>query len=352
MSVRPDMMNRPRERILRIVASTFLILILPAVASAHHSRAEYTGDALEFEGGLVRILWRNPHPGFTLEVDRAGQVETWEVEGWSSLYTFDRAAITQDRFAEGDTLRIRGFASNRRPGRILATHMLLADGTEAILKRDEDPYWGDSEHLGGQERWEVETRAAVVNAAEENRGIFRVWSYPSPSVLTEQYLPLRESVEAIRSEFDAVDNYIMRCEPKAMPGSMVTPNPYEIIDAGDAITIRGYEGDVVRTVHLGDAADPAEQPYSLQGYSVGRWEDDRTLAIETSRISASYLGFTGIPLSNEVEVLERYTLSDDQTRLNFHITVTDPQTFTEPATYEYYWLALGESFGQYDCDVH
>ena len=346
-------------RTMRFKASTLLFLVLPALGVTHHSRSEYSGDPIEFEGSLVRVLWRNPHPAFTVEVERDGQVETWHVEGWSSLYTFDRADIAQDRFAVGDTLRILGYASERRPGRILATHMMLADGTEAILKRDADPYWGENERLGGLERWEVETRAAVVDAVAENRGIFRVWSYPSPNVLTAQYYPLTESAQAARSEFDQVDNYIMRCESKSMPGSMLTPNPYEIIDGSDTIAIRGYEGDVVRTIHLDNAAnpaaqpaDPVAQPYSQQGYSVGHWEDDRTLVIHTSRINAGYLGFSGIPLSNEVEVVERYTLSEDQTRLDFHFAFTDPQTFTEPATAEYYWLALGEEFGQYDCDVH
>ena len=351
---------------MRFKSATLFFLVVPIVTSAHHSRAEYSGEPLEFEGALVDILWRNPHPAFTVEVVENGQAQTLRVEGWSSLYTFDRAGITEGRFAVGDTIRVLGLASNRRPGRILATHMLLTDGTEAILKRDEDPHWGESERLGGQELWEVETRAAVVDGAAENRGIFRVWSYPSPSVQTVQHVPLTAAADAARSEWDDVDNYVMRCESKSMPGSMVTPNPYEFIDAGDTITVRGYEGDVVRTVHLVDAAvpaaqpsqpgaeqaDPATQPYSHQGYSVGRWEDDRTLVIHTSRINAGYLGFTGIPLSNEIEVAERYTLSEDQTRLDFHISATDPQAFTEPATFEHYWLALGESFGQYDCGVH
>ena len=329
-----------------------LLIVLPGLASAHHSRAEYTGEPIEFEGSLVDILWRNPHPAFTVEVDENGQSQTWQVEGWSSLYTFDRAGITQDRFAPGDTVRVYGLASNRRPGRFLATHMLLADGTEAILRREEDPYWGESQRLGGQELWAIETGTRVVDAAAENRGISRVWSYPSPNVQTVQHLPLTAAAEAARAEWDPVDNYVMRCEQKTLPGSMLTPNPYEFIDNGDTITIRGYEGDVVRTVHMQDAEDPDTQPYSLQGYSVGQWEDEHTLVIHTSRISAGYLGFTGILLSDEVEVVERYTLSEDQTRLNFHVTTTDPQTFTEPATAEYYWLALGESFGQYDCNVH
>ena len=83
-----------------------------------------------------------------------------------------------------DVLRVAGLISTRRSGRILATHILLADGTEAVLKRDADPHWGKSEHLGGQEKWEAETRVAVVDAAALDRRIFRVWSYPSPSVQT------------------------------------------------------------------------------------------------------------------------------------------------------------------------
>ncbi len=336
-----------------------MIIVFPTAAAAHHSRAEYSGEPIEFEGSLVDILWRNPHPAFTVEVNGNGQSQTWQVEGWSSLYTFDRAGITQDRFAPGDTLRVYGLASNRRPGRFLATHMLLADGTEAILRREEDPYWGESQRLGGQELWEIETGARVVDAAGENRGIFRVWSYPSPNPQTVQHLPLTAAAEAARADWDPLENYVMRCEQKTLPGSMLTPNPYEFVDNGDTITVRGYEGDVVRTVHLVDAtdpaarpADPATQPYTDQGYSTGRWEDGRTLVINTSRINAGYLGFTGVPLTNEIEVVERYTLSEDQTRLDFHIAYTDPQTFSEPATAEYYWLALGEEFGQYDCGLH
>ena len=335
------------------------LLVIPVVAAAHHSRAEYSGEPIEFEGSLVDILWRNPHPAFTVEVTGNGQSQTWQVEGWSSLYTFDRAGITQDRFAPGDTVRVYGLASNRRPGRFLATHMLLADGTEAILRREEDPYWGESRRLGGQELWQIETGARVVDAAAENRGIFRVWSYPSPNPQTVQHLPLTAAAEAARADWDPLENYVMRCEQKTLPGSMLTPNPYEFVDNGDTITVRGYEGDVVRTVHLADAtdpparpADPATQPYTVQGYSIGRWEDERTLVIDTSRINAGYLGFTGVPLTNEIEVVERYTLSEDQTRLDFHIAYTDPQIFSEPATAEYYWLALGEEFGQYDCGVH
>ena len=336
---------------MKVVFIALLLLVLPPVASTHHSRAEYV-EEIEIEGKLIEVLWRNPHPGFTIEVEEDGQIKTWTLEGWSSLNGFERAGITRDRFELGDTLKIFGRISERRGARILATHVLLADGAEAVLRREAEPYWAESGHLGGRERWEAETQAAIVNAVEEDRGIFRVWSYPSPNYRTQVSWSLTESAQAARAEWDLIDNYANRCEQMGMPATMTTTNPFEFTDEGETIRIRGYEFDVVRTVHLTDSLDPATQPPSIQGFSVGHWEDENTLVIRTSRINFPYLGTSGIPLSEDAEVVERYTLSEDQTRLDFHFTITDPEFFTEPATYEYYWLALGEEFGQYDCDVH
>ena len=337
---------------MKTQATLVLAILLPMTATAHHSRAEYV-DELEITGTLVDIEWRNPHPGFVLEVDVDGEIVQWTVEGWSSLNGFTRAGITEDQFRIGDRLSVFGRVSQRREGRILSTHMLLADGTEAMLRREADPHWGESATLGGRQNWEVSTQAAVVNAAAENKGMFRVWSYPTPDYRTARHLPVTDHAREVMTQWDPVDNYVMNCQAKGMPGSMTTPNPYEFIDNGDGtLTIRGYELDVVRTVHIENAVDPTTVPASPQGYSVGHWENDgKTLVIHTSRIDFPWLATTGIPLSEDVESIERYTLSDDQTRVDFLITITDPVAFTEPATYEYYWLALGEEFGQYDCQI-
>ena len=54
-------------------------------------------------------------------------------------------------------------------------------------------------------------------------------------------------------------------------------------------------------------------------------------------------------VSEDVEIEERYSLSADQSRLDFEITITDPSTFTSPAHLDGYWLSLGESIQPYDC---
>ena len=60
----------------------------------------------------------------------------------------------------------------------------------------------------------------------------------------------------------------------------------------------------------------------------------------------------GTPQSAAVTIRERFTPSADQSRLDYELTVTDPATFTEPAVYERYWLALGASIERYDCQVY
>ena len=51
-------------------------------------------------------------------------------------------------------------------------------------------------------------------------------------------------------------------------------------------------------------------------------------------------------------MVERFTLTDDQNRLDYHLTVVDPATFTEPATITGHWLALGEEIAPFECDVY
>jgi len=42
-------------------------------------------------------------------------------------------------------------------------------------------------------------------------------------------------------------------------------------------------------------------------------------------------------------------LSEDGSRLNYEVTVTDPNTFTEPVSISTYWLDLGEPMEIYNC---
>jgi hypothetical protein len=108
--------------------------------------------------------------------------------------------------------------------------------------------------------------------------------------------------------------------------------------------------DTERTIHMDRTEPPPGEPHSVLGYSVGEWNDG-ALEVKTSLINWPYFDQIGTPLSEAVTVTERYTLSEDQGRLDIEITVVDPATFREPAIIRNSWLAYGDVISRYDCMV-
>ena len=315
----------------------------PVVASAHHSVAGYSDDIVEAEGELVTLEWRNPHVRFTLKTETAnGEAQMWSLHG-NSVYNMQREGITAELFSIGQRVRVAARQSSRDDLDFLATNILFADGREVLLWGDQ-PRWSN-QILGGRDLLAERGRTGDV----PGEGIFRVWSVPrGPARRVVTHFPFQESAIAAREAWDMFDNFATRCEPEGMPRIMLNPHPFEFIDRGDQITLRTELYDTVRTIHMDRSGPPVNEPASHLGYSVGVWEDG-TLVVKTSRVNWPFFDTIGTPQSEQVEILERFSVNDDQSRLDFHITVTDPQTFTEPAAIQGYWQALGESIPVYDC---
>jgi hypothetical protein len=129
-------------------------------------------------------------------------------------------------------------------------------------------------------------------------------------------------------------------------------NPFAIqfVDRGNVIELRMEEFDQVRTIHMpGEAIEENPQRTPL-GYSTGRWEDESTLVVRTTAISYTLFNQAGVPLGSSTEVVERFSLSEDQVRLNYDITVIDEEIFTEPVTGAKYWIWMpGDELLPYNC---
>ena len=316
---------------------TFLAALLPLAVPAHHSRAYFGNEIAEITGELVGVDWRNPHIGLTLSVrGEDGSAQEWQVEG-NSIYNLQRRGIARARFEPGRSVTITGRVSTREDRQLLMTGIDFGDGTPvAFTGRQAPAGYVDS----------------VVNAAAEARGIFRVWSMPAADRAAIQAQianqPFTDEAVAARASWDLLDNFSTRCEPEGMPRIMINPHPFEFIDQGDRIILRTELYDTERTIHMSDSARPEDVPASRLGYSTGTW-DDGALVVRTSRIDWPYFDRAGTPQTEAIEIIERFVLSDDQSRLDFDISVTDPATFTRPAHLSGYWLALGESILRYDC---
>jgi len=335
---------------MKMLALACLLLALPAAATAHHSRAEFSDEVQEIEGKLTQVMWFNPHAALMMEItDQDGEKQLWRVETFSGPRAFARFGVTADLFQAGQRVRVAGRASKFRQNYLLGTNVLLANGTEVLIG-EEDRRWAGGPVVGsgmnvGQAVDEEKLRAA----ARENMGIFRVWSVSTRAV-TEN-LPFTAEAIAARGAWNPAEDPITRCEQPGMPITMKPPTPIEFVDNGNTITLRSQYFDSVRTIHLNDSGPrAANEPATPLGNSVGHW-DNNTLVVETTRISHPYFDTSGTPQSEAVAVLERFTLSADQSRLDFQMTITDPATFTAPATFGRYYLALEQTLGTFDCMV-
>jgi hypothetical protein len=326
------------RRHVALAAAALLAAALPA--AAHHSTAFYGDEYVVLEGEFVRVDWINPHVRFVLRTKNAdGSEKLWQMEA-SAISALERRGVTRDLFKTGERVKIAGHASTRDPAQLQLTNVLFADGREASL-------WLDSSPRFTQEV--IKKTEGVVDAASENRGFFRVWSGPRPAP-TKITASFTDAAVAARKSFDLLDNFATRCGPQGMPAVMLAPLPYEFVDRGTEILLRGEIYDTVRTIHMDRTAPPAGTAASILGYSVGKWEDG-ALVVKTTLVNWPFFDAIGTPQSKGVAYEERYTLSADQTRLDFHIFVVDPANLVAPAAIDSHWLALGATLPRFDCQA-
>jgi hypothetical protein len=319
--------------------------IMPVAALAHHSAAAWfnQNQIAEVEGTVTEVKWENPHIKFLVRApDKTGKQVVWDMETLS-MAGVSRWGITADMIKPGDHVRMAGNPSRKGLNALFIRNILLPNGEELLL--------------GGKPRWSDRTltaseitNATVGDGSHPEKGIFRVWSTGAGTAMIfpeninrnfdfDKY-PLtasaRAAVDAFNYERDDPTN---GCVPKGMPLIMEQPYPLEFSQQGEDIVLRLEEYDTVRTIHMGAGANPAAQPEAKLGYSVGRW-DGRDLVVTTTRINSGTFDSVGIPISTKAEIMERFSPAEDGSRLDYKMTVTDPETFTKPVDLGKHWIYL------------
>jgi hypothetical protein len=324
----------------------------PGVGLAHHSVAGFfdPGDQVEIEGVVQKIRWRNPHTIFIVDVtDASGEVTTWTIES-GALAVLRSRGLAREFVKPGDQVRILGDNSLRSRPEMFARNMLLANGEEVMLTAGSRPYFKTGN------MFEAEFDQAVIDAAIVNAdGIFRVWSTDieaavrQSSVALRGPFPLTPAAEAIRAEYDAGDEALLGCTGWSAPRIVSQPLPMEFARDGEKILWRFEENDSVRTIHMDRGLSDAPDELSAFGFSVGRWEG-ATLVVETVGVRPDRLDNRGTPFSAEMHLVERFTPTEDGTRLYYTLQITDPVMFTEVVESGRYWDWRPEiQLRAYDC---
>lgn len=328
------------------------VILTAGPVGAHHSYVEFDQqNPIEIEGTLVAALWQNPHSRLTVA---AADGTRWDIES-SPVNGLRRAGAPLELFAVGTAVKVAGWPSTRSNSRIYGTNILSAGGEELILFRA-PPRW--SAVAFGAER---QTPAASAPAASA-RTIFRSWGSAyarpgladdpdaSPASLARVPFPFTDAARRALADFDVVEyNLTLGCTPKGMPMIMNVPTPLQFVDRGETIELRIEEFDTVRTIHLDNQEDPAAQPRTLLGYSIGRWEGD-VLVVQTGSLGAQYLT-PGVLLGSSASFVEKFVPSDDGSRLHYSMLITDASTLTQPVERKRSWVAVDEQVLPFNCTV-
>jgi hypothetical protein len=327
-----------------------LFLVVGGVTAHHSTAAIYDGSrTIEVTGTVDAISWRNPHGQILLNSrDASGKTVKWTIETPATV-VLRILGIGQDFISVGDRITVAGAPARQNPNAMNGRNVLLSSGYELAFGAN-IPYFpaGKNGNLIGRSY----DKSNVAQATAKADGIFRVWSTnmtdPAAFPMFKGGYPVTPAAQAVVAKWDPLNNELLRCGTKGTPLIMITPAPVEFVRDGDKIRMRIEEYDSLRVIHMDPKAQPPAKP-SQFGFSRGRFEG-RTLVVETDHIQKQTFDPDGVPQSERMTLVERFTPNADNSRLDYRITVTDPVYFTKPFDLTRYFVWKPEmTVARYNC---
>jgi hypothetical protein len=330
-------------------------LVLSSITAptiAHHNPNVHfdRNQDVEIYGTLTEVKWRSPHVQLIVVVEGDdGREATWTLDEDSHI-ALTRRGVSREQYPIGEPIRVAGFRGRRNPNSMFVTNTLLADGRELVAGQSHGPRWNVPLVIS-EESYQ---RTLLARSSTAPTGLYRVWSHDLTGDLPDGVVrglwndsyPLTGYARDIRASWDPIaDNPFMYCQ-NSLPAIMDSPAPIEFVWENGDVLLRHEELNVVRRIHI--ATEPSGSPNPF-GVSVGRWDGD-TLVVTTTDIDFPWFDQEGIPQSEDLQLVERFSVSDDDRYLLYSVTATDSAVFTEPVVLERRWLSVpGETLQQYAC---
>jgi hypothetical protein len=327
-------------------------LALAGAAHAHHSQAGLfdPSETVAITGVVKSVSWQNPHGHIVFTVtDAQGRAVDWDAET-ASVSVLRNRGLDVAVLEAGDRVTIAGSPSRRGRPELLARSMLLPNGYEFTFG-SANAYFDEGKAGKIWRRDVIEADAARGRATAD--GVFRVWSTimsdPAAFPMFKGGYPINDAAKAKIAEWNPSANDLLRCGTKGQPLIMVTPLPIEFRKQGDEILMKIEEYDTQRVIHMAPNAVAPPNEYTQMGFSRGRFEGT-TLVVETDHIQEQYFDSDGVPQGKQMHLVERFTPNADYTRLDYRLTVTDPQYFTKSFDLTRYFVWKPENIVRpYDC---
>lgn len=121
----------------------------------------------------------------------------------------------------------------------------------------------------------------------------------------------------------------LKCYTLGVPRGIYYPEPFQIFQRPQDLTIVYEFGHSVRTIHTNGTEHPENPNDWWLGDSRGHWEGD-TLVVDVKNFNdETWLDRAGNFHSDQLHVVERWSFLDANT-LEYKATIEDPQVFSRP----------------------
>jgi hypothetical protein len=332
-------------------------------ASAHHGFGNFAmNEDIELTGTITRLDFVNPHSWVHFNVTNADGTVTEKRCELRSATTLRRSGWTPEMFPVGMKITIQGSPDRSEKDACYTSTITFGDGSQldrygqrieatveitraARLPGGEPNLAGDWAQeqrimtdpkgrdgtlvplsqatafgVGGVPEGQTEIPGARGTAAAEAP---RPAAAPPPQ---NGVVPLTDAGRAAMQALNEIPRAVRAC----MTGSIISDwggEPVNRITQGaDTITLQyGFLG-LERTIHM-NAEHPATPAPSRAGHSIGHWEND-TLVVDTIGFLAGTLRGT-TPHSEQLHVVERFSLDPATMLLKREYTAEDPLYFTQ-----------------------
>lgn len=328
------------------------IFAYSVAAQAHHGFGRFDRSReIDVEGILTRLDFVNPHSYVYFNVEQAdGSILEMGCE-MRAATVLRRSGWSPDLFVAGARIRIKGRPHRDDPTSCYVETLALGDepaleryqqlsesgqreisDRPARLPSGEPNFngdWAQEQYLlanapGGGGRLVPKSMVAGIEAGTispdeaPNSG----WG-ARPVTLTAAGLAAQEAIR----QLPPAENPNLNCSPTSILHDWVFDGPINrITQTAETITME-YGRGLNRTISMSLTEHPGGMARSRAGHSIGRWDGD-TLVVDSVGFEPGSLA-RGVPHSEQLHVVERFTLDPESLLLTREFVADDPLYFTD-----------------------
>jgi len=358
------------KHLLRTAIATATLGIMALPVQAHHGFGLFQLDIKrEWEGTLTKMNLVNPHSYMELDVvEEDGNVLHMRCE-MRAATLIRRSGWSTDMFKIGAHIKIEGNPHRDDPEACYVENFTIDN--EITMNRNDQllsaqpvdttgrPYRLADGQVNLSGDWAVEQLVLTVPPSGGNGSMIPKSLSPafaagdiSLEEVQATQPPRAQTVytaegQAAADAFDRrspIDNPWFACKPTSFIRDWTADwpiNKFEqktLPDGEKVIDITYGLYNFNRRIHIGMTKHPENLTPSYAGHSIGNWEGD-TLVVETIGFEAGVLS-PPTRSSEQMHIVERFTLDREKTALKREYTVTDPVYLAAPyASYDVMYIS-------------